>query len=170
MAHDLPASALCIELTESALLSDPDRARRVLEDISALGVAISIDDFGTGYASLAYLRDFPVDELKLDRSLVRTALGDGDERALLEGSIGLGRRLGLRLVGEGIEDEATLRWLRDEGCDLAQGFLLARPMPAEDLSSWLASATFRLRPLLGPAGPRLVPLVSTLSDVDGGGS
>jgi diguanylate cyclase len=158
LAHDLPPSALCIELTESALLSDPARARRVLEEISALGVAISIDDFGTGYASLAYLRDFPVDELKLDRSLVLTALGDADERALLEGSIGLGRRLGLKLVGEGIEDEETLRWLRDEGCDLAQGYLLARPMPAADLASWLSSATFRLRPLLGPAGPRLVPI------------
>jgi diguanylate cyclase (GGDEF)-like protein len=166
LAHDLPASALCIELTESALLADPDRARRVLEDISALGVAISIDDFGTGYASLAYLRDFPVDELKLDRSLVLTAMGDADERALLEGSIGLGRRLGLTLVGEGIEDQATLRWLRDEGCDLAQGFLLARPMPAADLASWLSSATFRLRPLLGKAGPRLVPTLAAPSDAD----
>jgi diguanylate cyclase (GGDEF)-like protein len=168
LAHGLPASALCIELTESALLSDPDRARRVLEHIAGLGVAISIDDFGTGYASLAYLRDFPVDELKLDRSLVLTALGDCDERALLEGSIGLGRRLGLKLVGEGIEDEATLHWLRDAGCDLAQGFLLARPMPAAELASWLSSATFRLRPLLGPAGPRLVPVASMLPEFDGG--
>jgi EAL domain-containing protein (putative c-di-GMP-specific phosphodiesterase class I) len=93
-------------------------------------------------------------------------MGDADERALLEGSIGLGRRLGLTLVGEGIEDQATLRWLRDEGCDLAQGFLLARPMPAADLASWLSSATFRLRPLLGKAGPRLVPTLAAPSDAD----
>lgn len=166
LAHELPANVLCLELTESALLCDPGRAGRVLEEISALGVAISIDDFGTGYASLAYLRDFPVDELKLDRSLVLTALGDADQRALLEGSIGLGRRLGLKLVGEGIEDEATLRWLRDEGCDLAQGFLLARPMPAADLTAWLGSATFRLRPLLGKGGPRLVPAVLDPSDTN----
>ncbi|MCC5949381.1 MAG: bifunctional diguanylate cyclase/phosphodiesterase [Nitriliruptoraceae bacterium] len=156
IANDLPGSALRVELTESALLTDPERAKVALEQLRALGCGVSIDDFGTGYASLAYLRDFPVDELKLDRSLVVTALGDQHERALLEASMQLGRRLGLTLVAEGIEDEATLRWLRDAGCDLAQGFLMARPMPASDLDSWLPSAAFRMRPLLGPQHRRLV--------------
>lgn len=156
LAHGLPAAALRIELTESALLTDPTRAQRALEDLAQLGVGISIDDFGTGYASLSYLRDFPVDELKLDRSLILTAGGNADERALLEASIQLGRRLGLTLVAEGIEDEVTLRWLRDAGCDLAQGFLMARPMPADDLTSWLPSSTFRMRPLIGDPVTRLV--------------
>ncbi len=137
-------------------MTDPTRAQAALEELAALGVGISIDDFGTGYASLAYLRDFPVDELKLDRSLILTAGGDTDERALLEASIQLGRRLGLTLVAEGIEDEQTLRYLRDAGCDLAQGFLVGYPMPAQDLTSWLPSSTFRMRPLIGDAVPGLV--------------
>jgi diguanylate cyclase (GGDEF)-like protein len=135
--HGLPASRLRLELTESALLHDPTGATQVLTALRDLGIGLSVDDFGTGYASLAYLRDLPVDELKIDRSLVVAAGQGGDDEALLSVCISLGQRLGLTIVAEGIEDAPTLHWLADAGCDLAQGYLTARPMPADVLPAWL---------------------------------
>jgi EAL domain-containing protein (putative c-di-GMP-specific phosphodiesterase class I) len=97
---------------------------------------LSIDDFGTGYSSLAQRRDIPFDELKLDRSFVHGAAQDASLRAILEANLGMAKQLGLRTVAEGVEDRADWDCLRTLGCDLAQGWFIARPMPAADLAAW----------------------------------
>jgi diguanylate cyclase (GGDEF)-like protein len=134
----LPPRLLKLEVTESAIIADPRRARAVLERLRALGVAVSIDDFGTGYTSLAALRDLPVDELKIDRSFVTTMLDDPRGAAIVRTGIELAARLGMVSVAEGIEDAATLAALADLGCTTAQGYHVARPMPAAALDAWLA--------------------------------
>lgn len=130
---DLPPLSLTLELTETMLMESPDRARRVLEQIKSLGVRIAMDDFGTGYSNLAYLAQLPIDEVKLDQSLVREVDQSDEVRTLLRGMIGLFDRLGLELVAEGIETEDQLRFLADAGCRTGQGFLLGRPTPAAKL-------------------------------------
>ncbi|SFP33155.1 diguanylate cyclase/phosphodiesterase [Geodermatophilus dictyosporus] len=134
----LPPQALTLELVEDTLMADPERGRRVLGELRRLGVRTSIDDYGTGYSSLAYLRHLPADELKLDRSL--TADVDRDERAaaIVRHTAALAHDLGLSLVAEGVEDLATGRRLADLGCDVAQGYAIARPMPVADFVGWLA--------------------------------
>ena len=134
----LPAAALTLELVEDTLMADPERGRTVLAELRRLGVRTSIDDYGTGYSSLAYLRRLPADELKLDRSL--TADVDSDERAaaIVRHTVALAHDLGLSLVAEGVEDAATGRRLAALGCDVAQGYAIARPMPVGDLLRWLA--------------------------------
>jgi diguanylate cyclase (GGDEF)-like protein len=136
--RDLPPEALTLELVEDTLMSDPERGRTVLGQLRRLGVRTSIDDYGTGYSSLAYLRHLPADELKLDRSL--TADVDRDERAaaIVRHTAALAHDLGLSLVAEGVEDLATGRRLADLGCDVAQGYAIARPMPLAAFLRWLA--------------------------------
>ncbi|MGF1663965.1 MAG: putative bifunctional diguanylate cyclase/phosphodiesterase [Kineosporiaceae bacterium] len=136
--HGLPPEALSVELTEETLVADIDRTRAVLGALRAEGVTVSIDDFGTGFASLAYLRDLPVDELKLDRGLIRSIVGDDRAAAIVRHAIELGHDLGLRLVAEGVEDEATAGLLAGLGCDVGQGYHLATPMPLDALLGWLA--------------------------------
>ncbi len=126
----IPGHRLVTELTEGALLPEESRTLSVLEELRALGVETSIDDFGTGYSSLAYLAALPVDELKIDRGLLRD---DPRHRRILRGIIGVGHELGARIVAEGVETVEDLRWLRAAGCDQAQGFLLGRPAPAATL-------------------------------------
>jgi len=121
---------LCLEITEGTLLQDMHAAVRHLHALRSLGVRISIDDFGTGYSSLAYLRMLPLDELKIDRSFVNPVADDASAAAIVESVITLGHALGLRVVAEGVETAAQLETLRDLGCDLAQGYYLARPAPA----------------------------------------
>ncbi|SHH18343.1 putative bifunctional diguanylate cyclase/phosphodiesterase [Geodermatophilus nigrescens] len=135
----LPPTALTLELVEDTLMADPERGRTVLGELRRLGVRTSIDDYGTGYSSLAYLRRLPADELKLDRSL--TSDVDVDERAaaIVRHTVALAHDLGLTLVAEGVEDGATARRLAALGCDVAQGYAVARPMPVEDLLVWLAA-------------------------------
>ncbi|WP_116452428.1 putative bifunctional diguanylate cyclase/phosphodiesterase [Blastococcus litoris] len=137
--HGLPADALTLELVEDTLMADPERGRQVLGQLRRLGVRTSIDDYGTGYSSLAYLRHLPADELKLDRSL--TADVDRDDRAaaIVEHTAALAHALGLRLVAEGVEDDATGAALARLGCDVAQGYAIARPMPVTDFLQWLAA-------------------------------
>jgi diguanylate cyclase (GGDEF)-like protein len=135
--HGLPAAALTLELVEDTLMADPDRGRAVLGDLRRLGVRTSIDDYGTGYSSLAYLRHLPADELKLDRSLTSDAGTDPRAAAIVEHTVALAHALGLRLVAEGVEDDATRRVLARLGCDVAQGFLIARPMAVDDFLQWL---------------------------------
>lgn len=130
---DLPPLSLTLELTETMLMESPDRARRVLEKIKALGVRISMDDFGTGYSNLAYLAQLPIDEVKLDQSLVRELDHSSEVKTLLHGMIGLFDRLGLALVAEGIETDEQLQFLIEAGCRTGQGFLLGRPAPADTL-------------------------------------
>ena len=135
--RELAPSALQLEITEDVLMADRARARSILGKLRGLGVRISIDDFGTGYSSLAYLRDLPIDELKLDRSFVLPMVDDARALALVVASIGLAHSLGLRMVAEGVEDAAALEALARHGCDEVQGFHLAPPMPAVDLDAWL---------------------------------
>ncbi len=134
----VPPEGLIVEVTETTLLADPERAAEVLRRLSAAGVSISIDDFGQGQTSLAYLSVLPVTELKIDRSFVADMLENGAHESIVRSIIDLGHNLSLRVVGEGIENAEVLAALRAGGCDIAQGFLLARPMPAASLPEWLA--------------------------------
>ena len=135
--RELPGSALMLEVTEEFLLVDRDRARNVLLRLRAAGVLIAVDDFGTGYSSLAYLRDLPIDELKLDQSFVIPMLDDDRASALVASSINLGHSLDLRIVAEGVETAEVLDQLVRFGCDVAQGYYLSRPAPAAELERWL---------------------------------
>jgi EAL domain-containing protein (putative c-di-GMP-specific phosphodiesterase class I) len=136
--HGLPPEALTLELVEDTLMADPERGRQVLAELRRLGVTTSIDDYGTGYSSLAYLRHLPADELKLDRSLTADVGTDHRAAAIVEHTVALAHALGLRLVAEGVEDAATGAALADLGCDTAQGYAIARPMPVDDFLGWLA--------------------------------
>ena len=109
-----------------------------LDRLVDLGLLVSVDDFGTGYSSLTRLRSLPVHEVKIDRSFVRHLAERADDRAIVRAVIGLGHDLGLRVVAEGVEDEASWRLLESFDCDLVQGYFLARPMPAEAMTAWLA--------------------------------
>lgn len=137
--RELPAGALRLEITEEVLMSDRARARAVLTDLRRTGIGISVDDFGTGYSSLAYLRDLPIDELKLDRSFVAPMARDERAAALVASIVALAHSLGLSIVAEGVEDEATRAMLARLGCDQAQGYHLSRPVDAERLDTWLAA-------------------------------
>jgi EAL domain-containing protein (putative c-di-GMP-specific phosphodiesterase class I) len=138
LAHrQVPADRLILQITEDFLMTDRVRAREVLDAIRVTGVRISVDDFGTGYSSLAYLRDLPVDELKLDRSFITPMNNDARAAALVSSSVALAHSLGLQLVAEGVEDEPSWAQLRRYGCDLAQGYVLTRPLPAAQLEQWL---------------------------------
>jgi EAL domain-containing protein (putative c-di-GMP-specific phosphodiesterase class I) len=135
--HGLPAEALTLELVEDTLMADPERGREVLAQLRRLGVRTSIDDYGTGYSSLAYLRNLPADELKLDRSLTHDVGVDPRAAVIVKHTVALAHDLGISLVAEGVEDDATGLVLRDLGCDIAQGYAIARPMPVDDFLDWL---------------------------------
>jgi diguanylate cyclase len=126
-----------LEVTESAAMEDPAHGLDVLERLAGLGVVLSVDDFGTGHSSLAYLERLPVTSLKIDRSFVIGLEGDTASHTIVSTTVELGHRLGLRVVAEGVEDGETLERLRDLGCDVAQGFGIAAPMPADALPSWV---------------------------------
>jgi diguanylate cyclase (GGDEF)-like protein len=136
-----PASRLRIEITESALMVDPERAMGVLFRLREMGVRIAIDDFGTGYSSLTYLKRLPVDEIKIDRSFIKDMVVDDDDTAIVRSTITLGHDLGLSVVAEGMEDRATWDLLAALGCDVAQGYFVARPMAPEKLLAWQQSRT-----------------------------
>ena len=142
-ASGLPPSALVIEVTETALVSDPERASECLAALRALGLRLALDDFGTGYSSLAHLRQFTVDVLKIDRSFVATIGEDGVMPPIVRGMIELGRTLGLEIVAEGVETEAQRRLLVDGRCDMGQGYLFARPMEPADASLLLLASASR---------------------------
>jgi len=140
-------SRLTLEITEGAMMAHPGESREVLGLLHELGVRISIDDFGTGYSSLAYLQNLPVDEVKIGRCFVRD-MGGGEKGACIVRSvIDLGHSLGLQVVAEGVEDRATLDLLAAWGCDLAQGYLFTRPLPAAQFTDWAAGAFPDGRPL-----------------------
>jgi diguanylate cyclase (GGDEF)-like protein len=135
--HDLPPEALVVEVTETAILHDPIRIGDVLGRVGELGVTVSLDDFGTGYSSLTHLKTMPVSEVKIDRSFVAGMESDPTDAHIVRWTIGLVNGLGLRVVAEGVEDEATWRRLATLGCHLLQGYGLARPMPASDVEAFL---------------------------------
>jgi diguanylate cyclase (GGDEF)-like protein/PAS domain S-box-containing protein len=144
LTHDLTAESLEIEVTESAVMTDPGRAADVLGWLRERGVSIAIDDFGTGYSSLGLLRRLPVSVLKIDKSFVLGMAGDaGEDTAIVRSTADLAHNLGLSVVAEGVEDQWTLDLLGTFGCDQAQGFHIARPMPNADLVKWLAASTWR---------------------------
>jgi EAL domain-containing protein (putative c-di-GMP-specific phosphodiesterase class I) len=136
---DLPAMDLVLELTESELMDDPGLAQEVFQALGELGISTAIDDFGTGYSSLTYLRDLPLQEVKIDRSFVAEMHRRSEEFTIVRSMIDLGHNLGLRVVAEGVEHADDLQLLRRLGCDLAQGFHLARPLPLDELLAWLDS-------------------------------
>jgi len=135
-SHDLPAEGLVLEITETSVIAEFEIARRVIEELRDLGIVVSIDDFGAGVTSLAYLSDLAVRELKLDRSfIIRMTEGTGlRDLELVRSTIELGHSMGLRIVAEGIEDPETLEMLAEFGCDIAQGYCISRPKPADELA------------------------------------
>jgi diguanylate cyclase (GGDEF)-like protein len=135
--RQLPASALQLEITEEFLMADRDRTRNILEELRGRGIQIAVDDFGTGYSSLAYLRELPIDELKLDKSFVFPMADDARAAALVFSIIGLAHSLGLRIVAEGVENRAALAELARHGCDQAQGYHISRAVPVAELDLWL---------------------------------
>ncbi len=135
--HDLAARNLVLEITEQAVVRDFQRATLVLECLRDLGIRIAIDDFGTGYSSLAQIKHLPVDELKIDRSFVMDLPGNSDDAAIVRASIDLAHDLGLEVLAEGVETRPALEWLQAQGCEQAQGFLISKPMPAEQFSAWV---------------------------------
>jgi diguanylate cyclase (GGDEF)-like protein len=137
--HGVPPLRLTVEVTESATMSDPDRAVRVLLALRELGVGVSIDDFGSGHASIAYLTRLPASELKIDRSFVTNLCESPREEAIVRSTIDLARHLELRVVAEGIETREVWERLAELGCDTAQGYLLSRPLAPEAFTQWLRS-------------------------------
>jgi diguanylate cyclase (GGDEF)-like protein len=148
----VPADALILEITETAMMADPDKALAVLQAIADVGVDLSIDDFGTGYSSLAYLKRLPVQEVKIDRSFVFGLEHDAGDRAIVASTIDLAHTLGLRVVAEGVEDPASLQRLAAWGCDAAQGYAISRPLAPEDLDVWLTARARVTAPAARPAG------------------
>lgn len=140
---------LVLEVTESRLMEDPLAPLDILTRLRLKRVGLSIDDFGTGHSSLAQLRDMPFDEIKLDRSFVHGVRDNDTLRAIFDASHGMARQLGMEIVAEGVEDWEDWEFLRERGCDLAQGYFIARPMPAADLPRWLAGWEIRCAGLVG---------------------
>jgi diguanylate cyclase (GGDEF)-like protein len=153
---NLPPGALCVELTETAVMSQPDRCREVLGELKSKGVEIAIDDFGTGQSSLAYLTTLPVDELKIDRSFVMALGEDPAAESVVWAIVNLGLNLGLEVVAEGVETTRSASILRPMGCRVAQGFLYGRPMPADGFARWYSER-------LGTATPSDVEGVPAVS-------
>jgi diguanylate cyclase (GGDEF)-like protein len=137
--YQLPANRLELEITESSIMTDPARALRILDQLHELGVLLSIDDFGTGYSSLAYLKRLPVHTLKIDNSFVRNMLEDRQDEIIVNSTINLAHNLGLKVVAEGVENEALLESLNQMGCDEAQGYFIGRPMPILNVNEWLVA-------------------------------
>jgi EAL domain-containing protein (putative c-di-GMP-specific phosphodiesterase class I) len=135
---------LVFEITESAILQDPTRARATLEHLAQLGIEVAVDDFGTGYSSLANLKVLPVHELKIDKSFVMHMAQDQNDAMIVRSTIDLAHNLGLRVTAEGVESEAVLQQLVALGCDMAQGYFVAPPMSGADLREWLAGSTWSI--------------------------
>ncbi|MCG8314948.1 MAG: EAL domain-containing protein [Pseudomonadales bacterium] len=159
--YQIPTSEIILELTETAVMTDPDDALRMMSELHAGGLRLSIDDFGTGYSSLAYIKRLPVDEMKIDRSFVMDMLENKDDQLLVQTMLTMGKNLGLTVVAEGVEDENTLNLLANMGCDVAQGYHISRPMPANQFYPWLKA--FNERPASEQTGPAMttISLVKT---------
>ena len=128
-----------LEITESLLMQDMQASQVALYDLKALGLEIYLDDFGTGYSSLAYLKKFPIDALKIDRSFIRDIPGNTDDEAITRAIVALGQALRLKVVAEGVETDAQLGFLNREGCDEVQGFLFSKPLCFDEFITWAHS-------------------------------
>jgi diguanylate cyclase (GGDEF)-like protein len=140
----LPPSALTLEITESSIMEDEAGSIETLDRLHELGVKLSIDDFGTGYSSLGRLRNLPIHEVKIDKSFVLRVSVDHRDRAVVRSAVQLGHALGLEVVAEGVEDQEAFAYLRREGCDVIQGYLISKPQPPDDFLGWLNSHESRL--------------------------
>lgn len=136
----LPAERLELEITEGVLIEDSEAALSLLRELKALGVRVSMDDFGTGYSSLSYLKLFPFDKIKIDRSFVQQLMTEKEDAAIVRAILAMGHSMGMIATAEGVESPEQLKYLKEEGCDQAQGFFLGRPMPLEDASALAARA------------------------------
>ena len=134
---DLDPSCLALELTESSIMQQPERARATLDELRRNGLRIAVDDFGTGYSSLVHLKRFPIDVLKIDQGFMRDIPASGDDMAISATIIAMGRSLGLNVLAEGVETPEQLGLLQRLGCELAQGFGIAAPMDAGSAHAWL---------------------------------
>ncbi len=143
--HQVPPELLTFELTESGVMADPERALPVLRRLSTMGVVLAVDDFGTGYSSLAYLRQLPVDEVKIDKSFVLGMGTDLGDMAVVRSIVELGHSLSLTVVAEGVEDDAARDQLVSMGCDVAQGYLISRPLSEDRFEAWLRARTVQVR-------------------------
>ena len=139
-ATGLPPWCLDLEITETVLMQDADATIATLLALKAMGVCISVDDFGTGYSSLAYLKRFPIDTLKIDKSFMRDVTCDGHNAAIVRTVIALAKNLDLESIAEGVETEEQLDFLRAEGCDRLQGYYFSKPLPAEQLEAFVRAA------------------------------
>jgi diguanylate cyclase (GGDEF)-like protein len=140
----LAPELIMLEVTESAMMRDPEQVLRVISEISSMGVNFSIDDFGTGYSSLAYLKKLPVAEIKIDKSFVRDMEQDGDDATIVHSTIDLAHNLGLKVVAEGVENGAIMELLKRLECDIGQGYHMARPMPVSQVYAWLQESPWGL--------------------------
>jgi EAL domain-containing protein (putative c-di-GMP-specific phosphodiesterase class I) len=132
----LDPAALELEITESAIMQESEKAIAMLQAMREMGIRITMDDFGTGYSSLSYLKRFPISSLKIDRSFIAEVLSDADDAEISRAIIAMAHGMKLKVVAEGVETAEQLEFLRREGCDEAQGYYFARPMPAEEFSRW----------------------------------
>lgn len=137
---DMPPSSLKLEITETAMMTNPAHALEVLNTLDTLGIRLSIDDFGIGYSSLSYLKKLPVDEIKIDKSFVLDMIDDEEDASIVRATVSLAHDLGLSVVAEGIESDAALRVLRDYGCDRAQGYYISHPLPAAQIEQFLKTS------------------------------
>jgi predicted signal transduction protein with EAL and GGDEF domain len=135
--HGLRAESMTIEITESSIMEDPDRALETIDRLTEMGIKLAIDDFGTGYSSLAYLKRLPVSELKIDKSFVMNMEADQEDITIVRSTIGLGHNLGLKVVAEGIENERCWEILKSIGCDYGQGYYISKPIAADQFSDWM---------------------------------
>jgi len=143
---------IVLEVTESQLMQDVRVPLETLTRLCLRRFSLSIDDFGTGHSSLAQLRDIPFSELKIDRGFVHRACSDSTIRAMYDASLSLARKLGMEVVAEGVEDHEDWAFLRQTGCDFAQGYFIAKPMPADDLTKWMISWRKRVSELIAVPG------------------
>jgi EAL domain-containing protein (putative c-di-GMP-specific phosphodiesterase class I) len=138
----LPPEYLELELTESVLFSSADVMQTVLQELKAMGVALAIDDFGTGYSSLNYLKQFRVGKLKIDRSFIRDVVTDSDDATITKAIITMGRSMAMKVVAEGVETEAQLAFLREQGCDEIQGYYVSPPIGSGEMAALLGTVSF----------------------------
>jgi EAL domain-containing protein (putative c-di-GMP-specific phosphodiesterase class I)/CheY-like chemotaxis protein len=155
--HQVEADQLTVEVTESAVMADPEQSIRVLNALKALGVHVALDDFGTGYSSLSYLYQLPLDAVKIDRSFVHRLIRDANTTTIVRAAIDLSHALGFDVVGEGVENAEIVDRLTVMGCDLIQGFHIARPMTAADARVWLDTAATKIEVPASPVRRVVVP-------------
>ncbi|MCF7821256.1 MAG: EAL domain-containing protein [Mariprofundaceae bacterium] len=138
--HDVSPGNFTLEITESATMGQPEKALQIIHELKAIGFSLSLDDYGTGYTSLSYLKNMPVDELKIDQSFIFNCLESDMDSAIIQSTIALVSNLGLTVVAEGIENQEVWDRLKEMGCDKGQGYFIARPMPADEFLQWLKSS------------------------------